>query len=239
MRRLIAFILVVISLFLFINVSGKGGLRPPLHDPLGAVDRDAFDRITSYCNQLRDSTNIQIVIHVDSAIADEDIVSRAEIIVQDMVAKYPEEELVVLFLQTNGECYYYTTSAFRTMAEEKNVSNLDLIVMKEYELGGIDKALESFIANIGYIAKGSSNRVTESNESRISAYGPYKILVYQIIFALLFAIGLAILIFDFLQSKEKEETQSIPTPLFGGDFIFYNSSLFGSGLNPTKNRSLK
>lgn len=234
-KRALAFVLMLVSLVLFVNVSRQPVATKAIHDPLGAIDRDILGRLNSLCTMLWDRHSLTVAIEVDTVIADEMITSRAEKFVQ-RTQESTDGEWVALYLLTNGECFYSGSQTFLQHAEDVGVSNLDLIVMKEHELSGIDNAVESFLSNITYVVNSQSGHFPEPDS--LPSKGVYATLLIQVGLALLFAIGLALLLFDLLISRATKESKKIPTPLFGGDYIQYESTLFGVGLKPRKRSSL-
>lgn len=234
-KRSFALLLMLVSLVLFLHVSREPVSGRAIHDPTGVIDRDILGRLNTLCETLRERHHLTVAVEVDTVIADQSIDFRAERLVRT-VTKSVDGEWVILYLLNNGNCYFTGSEGFLQMAEDVGISNLDLIVMKEYELSGIDKALESFLSNVSYVAHAKTGQSSEPESSLTESV--YSTLLIQVVLALLFAVGLAILLFDLLISRSAKETKQIPTPLFGGDFIQYETTLFGVGLGSRKRSSL-
>lgn len=224
----------LVSLILFVYVSRHPSLHEAIADPSGLIDRGILGRLNALCEQLEQECNLTVAIHVDTVIADQSITSRAEKLVEK-TSTTVSGEWVALYLLENGECYYTGSKEFLINAEAVGVLNLDLIVMKEHELSGIDNALEVFLSNVTYVANVQGEIFSDSKT--VTSNNRYTTLLIQVALAFIFAIGLSVLLFDLLISRSSKEVSKIPTPLFGGDFIAFESTLFGAGLNENKRSS--
>lgn len=237
-KRVIALLLLTASITLFLIDGQSVVAGGPISDPLGVIDRDQFDNLISLCDTLEQKLQLRVNVSIDSVIADEPIVSRASALLPLVEQQNQKNEWVFLYLLSNGESFYTASEGFIKKAEEIGVANLDLLVMKEFELSGIEKALEAFLVNVTFVASQADDfPLILQDDSQVKQW--YSTMIGQLILALMAAMGLAILLFDYLFSRGKEAVVTFPTPLFQGDFIQYESSLFGSGLTPKSKRSTK
>lgn len=237
-KRIIALLLLGISIALFFIGGQSASKSGPISDPLGIIDRDHFDNLIGLCDTLEQKFQLRVKVSIDSVIADETILSRASSLLQSFEELNLKNEWVFLYLLSNGESYYTASAGFIQKAEEMGVANLDLLVMKEFELSGIEKALEAFLVNVTFVASQAADFPLIVQEGQ-QVQQWYSTMTGQLLLALMAAMGLAIFLFDYLFSRGKEAVATFPTPLFQGDFIQYQSSLFGSGLTPKSKRSTK
>lgn len=231
MRKVIALLFMVFALWYYMRTSSNEIMDKVILDPLGIVNRDALGELAKTCQAIVKESGVVVRITLDTVTAETPISQSAEPFFDDMKNRYADSEWIALYLLQNGESLCCMSEEMQKRAEEKNILNLDLLVMKQVELSDIEAGLKMFIVNLADLTGVTFSQVSDESSKSKSFWDD---ILPLLISALIFAIGLALLIFDVLLSRKKVVESTIPNPLFGGDFILYDSTLFGSGLGKRK-----